>query len=58
MTKIKRYQNRTLTDDYLLFLDGVWVKVNNGQRVVKKALLIVYVIRVCAVLLIMPVAIG
>lgn len=45
--EVKRYQRRALTDDYrYLFLDGVWVKVNNGQRVVKKALLIAYGIKV------------
>jgi putative transposase len=45
--EVKKYQRRALTDDYrYLFLDGVWVKVNNGYRVVKKALLIAYGIKV------------
>ncbi|MCX8014664.1 MAG: IS256 family transposase, partial [candidate division WOR-3 bacterium] len=44
--EVKKFQCRPLTDDYLyLFLDGVWVKVNNGQRVVKKVLLIAYGIK-------------
>jgi transposase-like protein len=45
--EVKKYQRRALADDYrYLFLDGVWVKVNNGYRVVKKALLIAYGIKV------------
>lgn len=44
--EVKKFKHRPLDDQYkFLILDGVWVKVNTGYRVVKKVLIVAYGIR-------------